>query len=349
MANENPQAAAGEALPENELTTAEQDYFKNGGSEAEPQSAAAPAPLAAPAATPETDGDGGEAPTDADGAEGEQEQPADTRRGSPKKAIQSLRQREKELEERLKAKDREVEALRHSMNVHLQQMQQAAQPRTAQSDPAAAEAPAIPSPSDDIFGTVEWTQKELLALRKEREQHQHRQQQEQQVNRAKKHVFDNYRAAASEAMQADPNFKPAYDFLIKQEVASLMTRHKWTPEQAMRAVEESELELARDVMRQGRNPAQVIMELAYARDWRPAAQQQPSQGGQDDSAQDQTAQRLETIDNGQRLNKTMTGSGASTSARGVVTAKTLGEMSEADYKAWFAKNGAEGFRIAMTR
>lgn len=345
MANENPQAAADTVLPEKELTNTEKAYFESGG-EARPEA-------------PDPENNGAAAQAGADGAQDQdasadagdddqgqgQEQAQDARRGSPKQALRAERQRNKELEDRLKSKDREIEDFKRQTNERFAQMQAMLQPKPQPAPQEAVEPPKVPRVEEDMFGAMQWMQDQILTQRQREEKAQEERQKQMQARQFEGRVMQEWQRSAVEAVQADPTFGDAYEFVTAQRFHELVASGA-TPEQAAMQARRDEFAIVAQALRDRVNPAARVKAVAAARGWAPKPPEQQQQAQQ--QSEDQ-GQRLDAIAEAQRLNKTISGSGAAAPSRGQINGRALAEMSDAEYKAWFAKNGTEGWHAAMNR
>lgn len=125
------------------------------------------------------------------------------------------------------------------------------------------------------------------------QEHQNRQQQAQEQQ-----FFDVYRNAAMEYTKTVPDFSDAYQFLISNRAKEL-GRFGYNPEQIQHIIKAEEFGLVNNAFQAEINPAAAIYEWATERGYKKAAPQQP--------AQQNASAKIETIQKGQELNKSMKG------------------------------------------
>lgn len=235
------------------LTPDEQRFFETGELPASLQ-ANAPAPAIAPAPPPHDPLDvsglsGGfetQAPAQAPAAE---PAPAPTPAPIAPDAAEILRQS-------LADAQRQVGALQ-------QQIQQ------SQTQAPAVEPPA-PDPTTDPLGAMmhELAQvnKTVLALQTQIQQTQQQQLQQTQIANFQAQV----RSMAQEFAKATPDFNAAYQYLRSNREADLLS-YGLTREQVNQAMQQEETVLADNAIRQAKNPAAVLYDMAKRHGYTPAA------------------------------------------------------------------------------
>lgn len=263
----------------------------------EPSPTPAPAPVPAPVAgdapaadAEDEDEDGEEA---AAGAALPAGAPAAAGTAPPKRRV-SARKYEREVAARQKA-ETEAKTLRDSQARLDERMRILNEALTAGATPAAAngEAPAEedpePDPEKDVFAWIKWKGRDDARLRAEiAEERQGRQAQTEETTVANTYM-DDARAFA----QTEPNFVPAYQYLMAnrtfelaqyffgidlsepplkdangQEISPLNQEQLAKIRQTIGA---EERQLATEAIGNKQSPAKRIFALAKARGWRPAA------------------------------------------------------------------------------
>lgn len=264
----------------------------------------------------------------------------------PYGALREERQRRQALEQQLSTLTEKFTTF--------QQQFQSLQPKPAQPGPDGKEPAAeekVPSVEEDFFAALEWTQKQLLDMRKtqsqrEQEARQHREQQERTIQE-QRFVATNWKQAFEDAKQRGAPIEDAYRHLREQRYNELRVQG-YDHENAVQQVNLDEYRLIRSSLQNRQHPAQRILQLAQVRGWRPpqAQQQAPSAEAAQQAAPDAAQPtRLDTIARGQESNKSLSGVGSGSAGRSRIDAKGLAEMSDADFAKLISTDaGQKAFR-----
>lgn len=338
---ETPLADAGELSP------AEKDYFSSRG-EKGPANEPAPegdAPKAAKAeaapeapAKPEADGVKPET-TDDEGDADKGDQPVSYR------ALKAERERRKEAERQAKeANDRYTRNL-EIMNQRLAQMQAAGivpqapvpgQPGAPQPQPAADE---MPDPEVDFFAHQKWLANKVKAFEEEKQAAVRQQQERQQVEQIQTRVLNDWKSIALETAKEDPEFAQAYEYATRKIVDELVVLG-YDRAAAVAKARNDELKFAYDNLRQGRNPARILKQMAEIRGWK----YQPPEAAAEPAVE---PKRLDSIAKGQEANKSLATAGTGGTARGTLNASSLLEMDDSEFAALLkTKKGTNAFKAA---
>lgn len=193
-----------------------------------------------------------------------------------------------------------------------------------------------PDPEKDIFEYVKWQQKkidlqekrfnEIANAQQAAQQAQQNQQQSQQFQQA-------YQNDAINFIQKQPDFPEAYKF-IANSFATELKSMGYNDQQIQQRLMQEEAVLVSEAFQRNMSPAQVIYDRARARGYNPtqAAQQH----------QQNTQQKLETIQKGQRATASLSAAGGS-SGEGL-TVEAIANMSEEDFAALHSKLGKSKMR-----
>jgi hypothetical protein len=152
--------------------------------------------------------------------------------------------------------------------------------RGQQPAPAQTEQPVDPDPmppEDDIVALAQWNARQIVRQREERQQYEQRSRQEHESielgTRVKTAAQQDFAAYAAE----DPTLSDAYNVVAQSRARELMARG-FTREQAEAQFQQEELELYYEALQARRRPSQVIIAMAQARGWQPAAGAAPQSG-----------------------------------------------------------------------
>lgn len=296
-----------------QLSADEQAYFDNRGTLPEPTEKADPSPPAREAQQapqePQEPSDYDEPAADGVDEGGEDKPKQDF---VSHKALHAERERRRRAEQA--AREREAELIRMQERLALMERMQGIR-QQPQDEPQDLNPP---KPEEDLLGAIEYTQKQLQEIRaREAQEAQQRQYQEQTRG-----VVNRYRQDASQFMQEAPDFKDAYEFVVKQRDAVLRPLIK-DPVMRDARIKQEEFEAVVEAYRMGRNPAEVMYEMAKELGYSGSRASVPSVP-------------QERREEGQRASRTLSGNGGSPT--GPMTAQRLLDMPEAEFKAYLAKN-----------
>lgn len=253
----------------------------------------------------------------------------------------------KEEREARKRADQQVRELNDKFalaNERMAMIMQAKEAQALQAAKPAVEEQKIPNFDEDPIAAGKWMQEKILAdeqtRQRQQQEYQQRTQQQTQQAQYQNNVIGAYVQSANEARTAEPKFDEAHGWLMQNRYDELVAGGM-NDQTARQQVIADEFALAAGALEARQSPAQRLLAVAKARGWKPTGQA----ANQESSA---AAQQLETVARGQAANGSLGSAGTAGNARpGKVDAKALSEMSDKEWKAWYAKNGADGFRDVM--
>lgn len=249
----------------------------------------------------------------------------------PHGAFHEERERRKAAEQQLAEMRRERQILEERTNIILQRLNQ---------PPAPPEQPQpLPALNDDplghLVGTIDRQQREIAQLSQVAQQTTAQQQQAQLIAQVQMHAA----AAEQQFRQAAPDYDAAAQHLLAQRDSELEDAGFGDPVQRQALLQQEALGIAVRAIQQGRNPAEMIYELAKLRGYQkaeaqPAAQQQPS-----------AAERLQQINAGQQQSRSV---GAMRgSAPPSLTSQRVLEMSDKQFAEFLAKADQEQLETVL--
>lgn len=226
----------------------------------------------------------------------------------PLAALHEERGKRKGLEQRLR--DIELENARYSERFKLVEQQQTKAPDPSE-DPLAYIQQQIPKELDEV-------NKKLSAYEKrEQQQAAHQQlvaQYSQDADRFRTHTAD---------------FDQAYKYAVESRVREYQLIGHPNP---VAAAQNDEMQIALHAYQIGKNPAEVIYDIAKSR------------GYQTPKPDKQAAEKLAQIEKGQAANKSLASAGGTSGAE-EMTAKQLLEMPMDEFESWVNKNPAKAKRL----
>ena len=251
---------------------------------------------------------------------------AEGERDAARAEAQTLRERQARLDERLQIIN---EAL--------------VQPAQAAAAAAQAEEDQEPDPEADIFAHNKWLGRQLASANKAiDDMRQGRQAENNDATIANNYLEDSRAFAGKE-----PNFFPAYSFLMASRMAELAIVYTGkevadlTPEEkdrCMRTIVSEEKAIVAGALKDKRSPAVAVFNLAKARGYRPQVAADPdpaaaaaaaANGAAKPAAAPKVADEIARIKNGQASSMSLSDGGGSPSSP--MTAEKLANMSEAEF------------------
>lgn len=268
------------------------------------KAAEAKAETPAPEPEPESDDEGGEPEKDAaeaeEGAEGEDE----TKGQVPRGALIEERKKRQEYE-------RELSKLQGQMETLMSALQGQGQQQKPEDEAK------LPDPEEDPIGALRYMANEL-----------HKLQQSTQQQTETTQLQTAYQTAAKQYAAQTPDFKDAYQHLIQSRANELRTWGKSDAEVAQ-IVAQEEIALAQSAFQAGRNPGEMIYEMAKMRGYTKSQEQETpaSQAPPDPAAVMEKEQAKKNA-------ATNIGTGGR-AQKNTVTDKDLADMTGADFdKSW---------------
>lgn len=155
-----------------------------------------------------------------------------------------------------------------------------ATPQQAQQQQDAEDADPAPDPEKEIFEYVKWQQRRI-----ERQEAAISEMRDAETGRAEANtLLRTYQESAAEFASTEPNFAPAYTFLVRQREAELIAQGT-KPSEVREKITREEQGLVRKAVSEGKNPAEYVFSLAKVRGFQPMTAEQMT------AARQQAAQR----------------------------------------------------------
>lgn len=231
-------------------------------------------------------------------------------------ALHEERARRKEADR--KARELELENVRFRERFNL--LQELQQPKPV----------APPDPEQDFIGAVRHQGETIQQLNKRLEE---RDAADKEANN-RAGLVRQYASAVGEFEQSTPDFKPAYSHLLQSRAKELQLLG-YTPTEVQDAIQAEELQIAQFSLQRGRNPGEVIYELAKERGYVKK---------DDKAAAEAAAAKLDNIERGQQANKSLANAGGS-NGDVEMTAERLLAMPIDEFQTWIDKNPAKARRL----
>lgn len=212
----------------------------------------------------------------------------------PHAAFHEERERRKELQQQLRARDEAQARLSERLD-RLNEVILAPRQELQDADP------------------LEIMAREVLELKKSREDERQQALKEAETRKSQTEFYNRYAASAESFAKDQPDFKPAYDFLLNSRAEEL--RMMGIPQAEIgRALANDEYYIVQNAYQSEKNPAQVLYELAKARGYK----------------SEQGASRLERLDKG--LKAKSLGSGGGKPDGGGFDIANLATMSDEEFE-----------------
>jgi len=197
-----------------------------------------------------------------------------------------------------------------------------------------ANSDAAPDPEQDLVGYLKWLAGQNKAVQEQSRQRE----QEEQSRRAEAEVWNTWDSAVTHARTIRPDFDKATDFLadlrFKQLEALAVVDPRFVDPQARIGQINGELrEIIASAAKGGKNPAQVVYEMAHAYGYKPDAVSGGATSDPKDTHQ-QTLDKIAALDEAQRASKTLGASGG-TNSGDPMTAEAIAAMSPSEFDAWY--------------
>jgi hypothetical protein len=315
-------------MDQNTLTPEEQTFFDTMG-EADKGASAGAETVVDPGTQGQPAADGQQP----DAGAGQQQQTDGAQPGQqkmvPHAALHQSREETKEAKARAAAAEERANRLEQRTNLILERMMQQGQPTGQPTAPKEEPLPEVDKdPVGFIVGSIKKLSEEINGLKTV---DQNRQQQGQQATVAQQ-VSARAAAMENQFVAQAPDYWDASSFLRQTRHQEYEAMGYTDPVQREQIIANEAFQIAAMALQQGRNPAEVVYQLAgrrgYQKKGAPAAngngqQQQPN--GQ----QGNGAQQLERIGNGQQQNASLTK--VTGTAPRPMTAQRLFEMSDAEF------------------
>jgi hypothetical protein len=207
--------------------------------------------------------------------------------------------------------------------------------KLAGQDQAGADPAAPPTPEEDIFGAVKHMGETLAQMQKREADEKATREANEKVAAEQKVFVDTYKADAAAFEAKTPDFKDAYNFLLKSRAEELQAIGYDSPEALHNALIADEMAIAQMAFEKGKSAAELLYNLANQRGYKKAAASTETGKG---------AERLAMIERGQQANKSLSNTGGS-SGDPDMTAEALIAMPADEFEAWCNKNPAKAKRL----
>ncbi|PJR88751.1 hypothetical protein CN878_16735 [Ochrobactrum sp. 695/2009] len=292
------------------LTASEQAYFESGG-ETEVVETAAPAPT-----------------TEAPAQEVEQavtEQPAPSQerdekgRFVPHQALHAEREEHKKTKAELEQIKQQQAILNDRWNTLLAARQQPEQ--------QTEETP--PDPETDIIGYMKWQAQQNQKLQEKITNSEKQREQQQQAEQQERVIWDTWSNSVAQAKTSKPDFDKATEYLSslrdKQLSAFAAANPAFAnPQMRVQQINAELRGIIIEAKQQGRDPAEVVYEIAQGFGYAPASAPDPQQ---------ETIDRIARIDEAQRASKTLNQSNG-TNSGDPLSAEAIASMPPREFEAW---------------
>lgn len=259
----------------------------------------------------------------------------------------AARKEREEFRQRLEAREREFAAQQARIDERFK-LWQASQQQASSPQPVPKTPEPPPDVENDPLAYIKYQDQQRAALEERlntiaqsHEQTIAQSRQAQEIQRLDRSYQEDNRQAAREM----PEYPDAYNFLLNMAEQDVIIQNggRLTPAQAKEHVLMQERQLAAAAFQQNVRPAQMILQMAHARGWKPPSARQ-AQASQADPAAEQA--RIDAAARGQAQNRSLSGTGRSTAApAGAMTLEKFMAMSDDDARTWAEKNPAEHRRI----
>lgn len=243
---------------------------------------------------------------------------------------------------------------------------------------AAAKAPPLPKaeddpepdPEQDIFAHNQWLKRSMLRMQQDVNEGRQQTQQERQAETAERQTTDTYLRDAEAFAGAEPNFGPAYQFLMASRVAELavhyfdkdVTSEKITPEEyalITKTIVKEEKQIVATAIKAGKSPAKKLFTIAKSRGFRPgapaaaAAAAAPAANGKGAPAPLAAApasaggvvEEIRRVASGQDAALSLSGGGGAPAP--VMDAARLANMPQAEFERWMDETPPDQIRKLM--
>lgn len=257
--------------------------------------------------------------------EGQQQKPEEKdekEKFVPHGAFHEERERRKELQRQLEEEKRQSAVKHANMERRLQELFQASQ-QSREQPPQIRD----PNTDPDPVGALAHNQQLTIAQVNQLNQHLATEAQKAQRIEYANRVVAWGAARASEFRQSTPDFDAAYEHVSKNRVAELQAMGL-SPEQVQVTLKNDEFWVIESAGQNGKNPAEIIYNMAKATGWKPAEAVSAEQ-------------KIETLQKGAQAAKTLGNGGGDP---GIPTMEQIANMSESEFaalKAKFAKQGKD--------
>lgn len=208
-----------------------------------------------------------------------------------------------------------------------------------------AEVPKAPlTAEEDIFGKVNQTGETVAQIQKRLDDADAKTKADAEAATERTTFVNSYKADAAKFEETKPDYRQAYDFILKSRAAELQAIGYDTPEDLHNALTADEFAIAQMAFSKGKSPAEMLYALATQRGYKAAAAKGAEPDPEAKPGEGTAAERLATIERGQAANKSLSDLGGEAPG-GAMTAAQLIAMPMAEFEAWTEKNPAKAKRL----
>lgn len=298
------------------LSAEEQSYFESRGEKA---------PEAVTSAEPEVGSEQGNEASE--GQEGKEQ----GRKMVPVNALHEEREEKKELRRKLEEMERKQAVLDDRWQRILAASEQQPAPK--------AEQPQIPDPEQDIFAALKYEREQRMALEAKITGQEQQTAEQQQVAQMERQIWGKWESDGAQFKQSTPDFGDAALFLAETRDKQLASMAAVDPRLADKAYRDFVMneELKQIVVGAGQHgisSAEQIYNIAKA--WGYTG---PKPKADDAAGIQKLAESVAA--------ETSLSAAGGTRAGSPSTSEAVASMSEAEFDAWFEKNGVKGFKQLM--
>lgn len=228
----------------------------------------------------------------------------------PHAALEEERQRRKAAEKKAVEAEQNQARLDERMKLINEALEKKANPVIATE---------IPDPDKDALGAVKMTMEEVKQLKQFRENFERNQETANQVNM----VTNRAMALEKEFMTITPDYNDASNYLIASRRGEL-SAFGMTDQQIQQQIAQESLQIAITAMQQGKNPSEIIYNVAKLRGY------QKKDGDQNNAGQSE-ADKIARLEAAQKSNRSLGDINGGAPNNSKIDAKTLASMPEKDF------------------
>jgi hypothetical protein len=228
------------------------------------------------------------------------------------------------------------EAERARIDERLRVLMQAMQPQPDQEQNLGDQK--VPNPEEDPFAYMRYLEGRLNALGESTQGVQQRFEHQDQYTSAKTAFMQD----AGAFSQKQPDFMDAYTHLMRSRDNELKLIGRADPRERQQIIQQEEFMIVSEAIRQGRSPSELFYALANDRGYRkadPAPVEQPAPAAAPAQQKPTAVQQVKQVAAAQVTAKSL--SSAAGSASPAINAETLGNMSDDEFAAIYAKMSRE--------
>lgn len=235
-----------------------------------------------------------------------------------------------EEREARKAEKARVEALERSLDLGNKRLELFLDAAGIKRPGAEAEEKPI-DPEADLFGAFKQAMKKIDAL----EGKLTTGQKQTEAQNAERSMMDSYKSEASATVAQKPEFREAYVHLMQGRIQEYKELGYTDDKEIMGLLANEEKAIVAQANKSGRKPTDVIYNLAVARGFKAAQNQQQQANAPSNAVKSDAEKQLEAIEKGQKASNSLTGAGGS--AGEGLTMQSLADMSQDEFEKTLGK------------